>query len=292
MRVPDAILSSAIFLCVKKDGVLTPAATGFVLVIESDAPRDNWHSYIVTARHNIERAARHGSLYVRVNQFVPPGVPAQAAEIELRSAWEYHEDDVSDVAVTPFPGPPIYPVMRFERSSLATADLIAEKAIGIGEELIVVGLFTSHYGREANRPIVRSGIIAAMADEPAQDDRSGLDFDAYLAEVRSIGGLSGSPVWVVLNPFSPGSRESGWQFYLLGLIRGHWKKEEDWTSDFGGGGELEALNTGIAIVTPIQKALDIIDSSEVLVKERKENDRERARKHAERGGSEGVAPDR
>jgi hypothetical protein len=42
-------------------------------------------------------------------------------------------------------------------------------------------------------------------------------------------------------------------------VRGHWKKEGGWLAD-SSENETEVLNTGIAIVTPIQKALDIIDS--------------------------------
>jgi hypothetical protein len=58
------------------------------------------------------------------------------------------------------------------------------------------------------------------------------------------------------------------------LIRGHWNKQEPWLSDFGET-EQDSLNTGIAIVTPIQKALDIIDSED-SVKERRRVDREEA----------------
>jgi hypothetical protein len=280
MRVPDMILASAVFLCVKENGAVKPAGTGCVLTIESDAATDNRHTYLVTARHCVEKAKHYGKLYVRLNAFGG----GDAALIELPWAWEYHEDATNDVAVIRFPGPPIYEMMVFERESLATADLLAEKSIGVGEELVVVGLFTSHHGRTVNRPIVRSGIIAAMPDEPIQDAQSGLDFDAYLAEIRSIGGLSGSPVWVVIDPARPmpargGFRSPTWSFYLLGLIRGHWEKEEEWLTDFGGT-EQESLNTGIAMVTPIQKALDIIDS-EALVKERKRVDRERAEKHGQ-----------
>jgi hypothetical protein len=143
---------------------------------------------------------------------------------------------------------------------------------------MIVGLFSSHYGRVSNRPIVRAGIIAAMPHEPLQDVGSGEYYDAYLAEVRSVGGLSGSPVWLVISPsrMAPGleGREYRLHFYLLGLVRGHWQKEEAWVSDFGDT-EQEALNTGIAIVTPIQKALDIIDSGELVRKRRA-----RAREHS------------
>jgi hypothetical protein len=278
MRVPDPILASAVFLCVKKDGVMTPAGTGFVLEVDSAWPDATWHHrYLVTARHCIENAKRYGALYLRVN----PLGEGDPVLIKLPSAWEYHRDETNDVAVLPYPGPPIHEVMLIERDALATWDVVAEKSIGIGEDLLVVGLFARHHGETRNHPIVRTGSIAAMPYEQIRDPHSGLGFHAYLAEVRSIGGLSGSPVWAVLFPSRMLIKPQGavstneLRFYLLGLIRGHWEKEEEWLSDFGET-ETESLNTGIAMVTPIQIALDIIDGSEELARDRKRRDKELA----------------
>jgi len=270
MRVPDQILSSAVYLCVKDaNGAVRPAGTGFFLSIESETRKNASHGYLVTARHCIEKAEPYGVLYARINR----RDTGEAELIELERSWIYHDDETNDVAVLHF-APPGSQIMVFRRESLATADVIKRESIGIGDELMVVGLFTQHYGRTANRPIVRAGIVAAMPDEPIEDARSGLPFDAYLAEVRSVGGLSGSPVWLIINPgrVVKGERESRLHFYLLGLIRGHWNQREPWLPDFNET-EQDSLNTGIAMVTPIQKALDIIDSED-SVKERRRVDRE------------------
>jgi hypothetical protein len=270
MRVPDDILTSAVYLCVKDtNGTVRPAGTGFFLSIKSEARENITHGYLVTAQHCIENAKSYGMLYARMNR----RDTGEAELVELEPGWIYHDDETNDVAVLHF-APPAFQIMVFGRESLATADVIERESIGIGDELMVVGLFTRHYGRTANRPIIRAGIIAAMPDEPIEDVGSGLPFDGYLAEVRSVGGLSGSPVWFIINPgrVVKGERESRLHFYLLGLIRGHWNKPEPWLSDFGET-EQDSLNTGIAIVTPIQKALDIIDSED-SVKERRRVDRE------------------
>jgi hypothetical protein len=282
MRVPDPILASAVFLCVKKDGVVTPAGTAFVLEMASDWPQASWHHrYLVTARHCVENAKRYGTLYARVNPF-GAGEPIL---IEMPSTWEYHEDETNDIAVVALPGSPIYEVMLIERDALATGNVIAEKSIGIGDDLLVVGLFARHHGETRNHPIVRTGTVAAMPYEQIRDPHSGLGFHAYLAEVRSIGGLSGSPVWLVIypsrvvtRPYETAVSTNEWRFYLLGLIRGHWEKEDGWLSDFGDT-ESESLNTGIAMVTPIQTALDIIDGSEELARDRKRRDKELATRH-------------
>jgi hypothetical protein len=252
-----------------KTAKLQPAGTGFFLSIKSTTREDISHGYLVTARHCIESAKPFGTLYARMNR----RDSGEAELVELEPSWTHHDDETNDVAVLHF-APAGFRIMAAEHESLVTADVIEKESIGIGDELIVVGLFTSHYGRTANRPIVRAGIIAAMPDEPIEDPTSGLPFDAYLAEVRSIGGLSGSPVWLVINPtrFHQGKLEPRLHFYLLGLIRGHWRKEEVWLSD-SGEAEQDSLNTGIAMVTPIQKALDILYSEE-SVKERRRVDRE------------------
>ncbi len=172
MRVPDPILTSAMFLCIKKDGVVTPAGTAFVLEMESDWPQASWHHrYLVTARYCIENAKRYGTLYARVNPF-DAGKPIL---IEMSSTWEYHVS-------------------------------------------------------------------------------------------------------------------TEWRFYLLGLIRGHWEKEDGWLSDFGDT-ESETLNTGIAMVTPIQKALDIIDGSQELARDRKRRDKELATRDTGLAHDSAVAGD-
>lgn len=271
MRVNDLLPYSCVYLCVKEaSGKVIPAGTAFVLSVAAETNPEVHHGYLVTAAHCIREAQRrYGALFMRVNQHPDDS----AALIELNAAWVFHEDEANDVAVLHFPPPApfnLYRIIAIERESVATEKVRETEAIGIGDDLVVVGLFSSHHGRTANRPIIRMGSIASMPDEPIEDPDSGLPFDAYLAEVRSVGGLSGSPVWVVIHPgrmINGKVERSRQQYYLLGLIRGHWRKDEEWLSDFGSG-EQETLNTGIALVTPIEKALEIIEM-DALVKERR-----------------------
>ncbi len=288
MRVPDLVTQGVVFLAVKVNGQEKMAGTAFILGVKSETHPNLTHGYLVTAKHCVEKAREYGNLFVRINRRTgtpfgasPQEIAKQVGDAELfeieQPKWFLHKDNANDVAVMPFMPPQIeFAYTLTMEESFATENVIANEAIGIGDELMVVGLFTSHYGLARNLPIVRAGIIAAMPREPIQDPYSGVSYDAYLAEVRSVGGLSGSPVWVVINParVNPESpaRENRLHFYLLGLIRGHWKKDDTWLSDFAGSEE-ESLNTGIAIVTPIQKALDIINSEEVM-KERERTDRE------------------
>ena len=87
--------------------------------------------------------------------------------------------------------------------------------IRVGSPVGLTGLFVHHHGSSRNIPIVRSGNIAAMTDEPVST-RRGL-MTAFLVEVRSIGGLSGSPV------FAEGVAETG----VIGLVHGHFDQRDN-----------------------------------------------------------------
>jgi hypothetical protein len=276
------VAHNPVFLVVEIDGQERMVGTAFVIGVKSETRSDVTHGYLVTARHCVEKARTYGPLGARVNRRRNPG-PVSGTDPDAWAIdgsetfgpldnWLYHDDPSNDVAVIPFMLPHTdYMFVVVEHINCATADVIERERFGIGDDLVVAGLFASHVGRHVNRPIVRAGIIAAMPDEPIRDHPLGLSYEAYLAEVRSVGGLSGSPVWVVINParVTPGSHapERRLHFYLLGLIRGHWMKEGEWLADVAQD-ENETLNTGIAIVTPIQKALDIIDAPEEIERRR------------------------
>jgi hypothetical protein len=159
-----------------------------------------------------------------------------------------------------------------------TDEVIESQKVGVGEDLFVVGLFSHHVGANRNLPIVRTGTIASMPLEPFIDQDSGEEFDAYLAEVRSIGGLSGSPVLIAINPITrlhlmgkakEEPQAPGWTFYVLGLIRSHWEQpvEGAFRPD-----EVDNVNTGIATVTPITEVLPLLERDE-FVNQRKEIDK-------------------
>jgi hypothetical protein len=148
---------------------------------------------------------------------------------------------------------------------------------GVGDEVFLPGLFVNHTGTERNIPIVRIGNIAAMPDEPVESKIGPLD--AYLVEARSIGGLSGSPVFVNLGLHRIVDGEmkiaTGNMFKLLGMMHGHWtvkapKKDEaakdDDDEDSARMDDLsdEAINMGIAIVVPIERIKAVINLPQLV----------------------------
>ena len=131
----------------------------------------------------------------------------------------------------------------------------------------MTGLFIRHSGKKKNIPIIRAGNIAAMPEEPLYSNAFG-DMDAYLIELRSLGGLSGSPVFLHLygtRRMKDGSNVmalGGHQFYLLGLLHGHWDLDsaiqdvitEDYQQE-----DKEKINTGIGISIPSIKILEALN---------------------------------
>ncbi len=196
MRIPDDIKNNVCFLCVKvrHNNVETfrYGGTAFFMVAPSEVIERGIYIYLATAKHNVERAKQHGDLYVRINT-----KDGRSRYIRITTDWFFPEDEGADVAVMPFTPPQdIYEYKVFDYGSYVTDEVIQKSSIGIGDELFIAGLFTQRHGTQKNIPIIRSGVLAAMPDEPFQAHDTGLMYDAYLAEVRSIGGLSGSPVFI------------------------------------------------------------------------------------------------
>ena len=281
MGVPRELLECICYVYKEYNGQKEVIGTAFVVGVSGHMQ----HLYLVTARHCVE-SSRNGyyDLIVRFNT-----IDGGATNLRLLKSAKWHFPEVKgvDLAVLSFDSSPNsnlhfqpVPIDNFLDESMAWDE------IGPGDELLITGLFHKHSGIQKNYPIVRSGIIAAMPSEPLVDDKTKAEYHAFLAEVRSIGGLSGSPVFVVYRPQAAkvGKDSRGdsvirrevpvlmpKRYYLLGLIRGHWDMEKD-TSD-SASGESGAINMGIAAVTPSAEIRRVL-MSEALTSERDERTKE------------------
>lgn len=266
MRVPDEVLKSVAFLCIRtiEDGVekYRYCGTGFFVAVPSIVNPERNFIYFVTARHNVQKAAQLGELlYVRVNTH-----SGDSQHLQINVEWIYPEKDGVDLAMIKWaPSSTIYDYRTVGTSVFTTPEIFITEGIGVGDELFCVGLFTYRHGAKKNYPIVRSGVIAAMPNEPFEDPNTAFKYDAYLAEVRSIGGLSGSPVFVCFPDLTHPStirRARNKLFYSFGVIRGHWDLKKKESSINFDDGELRDVNMGMAIVTPISELSVMLDSIE------------------------------
>jgi hypothetical protein len=278
MRIPDEMRDCTCFLCVKdRAGNIIPIGTAFSLSYPYSSMA--MPQYLVTAKHCVTKALdRYGALYARVNT-----LEGSTELIELGRDWTYSPDEGVEIAVMPWELDRKKYIQGTidARSSAEGANQDANE-IGIGNELIVIGLFSFRHGAKRNIPIVRQGIISSMPGEPLVDKNTGLSYHASLAELQSIGGLSGSPVFVhvpvlqfLTNLKNSSQRErmrkqhpAGF-LYLFGVVRGHFDEEQDWAKDDEAREPL-SVNTGIATITPINEVLAIVSNDKKLDKLRRE----------------------
>lgn len=265
MLIPDPIRKCVVFLLYRDTNQnFKYAGTGFFVGEEIELGS---FIYLVTAKHvivGIKQKSIDAKVYIRINdtkggsKLVPSNV----------SDWNEHPTDSSvDASVLWWTPNEMFDFIFLVTKMAATTSVIKQNSIGIGDEVFIIGLFVSHIGKNRNIPIARVGNLAAMTEEKI-DTRDFGSIEAYLIEARSIGGLSGSPVFVTVTGNRMGGElpkagdilfTTGTQHYLLGLIHGHWDRSEnavDGVSQDIDGGQ---VNMGIAIVVPITKVLEIIN---------------------------------
>jgi Trypsin-like peptidase domain len=268
MRVPENLLEIVVFLGIKDDEKgFQPRGTGFVAGVETHGDR----TCVVTAQHLVSGIQnKNKDIWLRTNlkrggvkerrtdpdkwifAHNPGSPPTDVALYPL--AFSQEEEDVAAIR------------LDGARSVVATPDVFSQQDLGIGDEVIIVGLFGKHYGHNRNIPIVRVGNISMLRGETRIKTLYGDgEIEGHLIEARSISGLSGSPVFIC-NPFmkiregrviqtsETAASLRAQRFYLLGLIHGHFdvKLNDMFVEDEG-----DALvNTGIGIVVPAEKIVE------------------------------------
>lgn len=283
MLVPDEIRKCVVFVYYDdKNGVRRPAGTAFFVAVDRTHGIDGGWVHLVTAKHvlnGIRAKSNDGLAWLRCN-LKEGGFDYVSVHVDR---WMTHPDEtvVDDVAVIPWqPRAAVFDYVVFPLQESVKANT----GHGVGDEVFLPGLFVNHTGKERNIPIVRVGNIAAMPDEPI-DTKVG-PLEAYLVEARSIGGLSGSPVfvnlglWRMVDGQLMKTERGGEVLFLLGMMHGHYQvkapakapqPDEALMDDLSD----EAINMGIAIVVPADRIAANINQPK-LIEERTKRDREAA----------------
>lgn len=228
----------------------TPYGTGFLISLFYE---DIQFDYIVTCHHILERIMGD-TIWVRLNlkDGSSRSIPVS------KSSWV--SDPKQDVAVLSQEIGDLVDVTHILEKDMATKEEFDKRNIWPGETTFLVGLFTSHYGTIHNRPIVRVGNIAAMPEEFIFTETGYVK--SYLVECRSIGGLSGSPVFLFrCSCIMPGEEEI--ESLFLGMMRGRLNTTD--ANDVVGGDSIhDAINTGIGVVIPAEVIFNIINQSDFI----------------------------
>jgi hypothetical protein len=212
--------------------------------------------------------------------------------------WYPHPDKETDLAVTPInlDLSSKYQAMTVGYDQLLTREWVREFNVGIGDDLFLVGRFIDHDGVQRNQPTVRFGAIAQMPGNPIQTEVGSQD--AFLAEIRSISGFSGSPVFALI----PRHRDTSlpvWErmatplggiggkerILLIGIDCGHMSYLDQNISEEvrNRKGDIQLretnlwtnVNTGMAIVIAAWKLDELLGSGELKAMRDDENERRR-----------------
>jgi hypothetical protein len=273
MKVPQNIVKCVGFLAFHNHSLNKLQLVGTAFFLGKDKGETAETVYLVTARHVIQGLNDKGvdQVFLIVNMEDGYQNPRTQLALPMKD-WFFHPDDNSiDVAIFKTNLPYKADHLIFPLSLCVSEKILSEQEVGLGDSVFVTGLFSHHFGKQRNIPIVRTGNLAALDDEKVATKKFG-EIDAYLIEARSIGGLSGSPVLLNLgHTRSIGGKIKQWQssdpaFYLLGLIHGHYDDSADEldADDKVDSSALtnEKINTGIAIVVPYYNILAVIDKFE------------------------------
>lgn len=259
-RIPDQLQSSVAYLYPDTEAARNGApvgGTGF-FVRRQHPLTDRSVQYLVTNTHVAQSAPRA----FRINTTDGTGHFHEIGAHE----WVSHPngDDISAVVLPFQPG---WTAAALDWSDLAiTRPRMAELNMGVGDEVFMLGRFISHGTLQLNQPLARFGNVAMMPGQLVKDGR-GVDVEAFLVEMRSLSGFSGSPVFVYMGPGTYRGNGTMMPFYsetiwLMGIDTGH---KTLLAKVHQRNGEPEEklvvyLNTGVSIVAPVWRIEELLDA--------------------------------
>ncbi|HYM20700.1 MAG TPA: hypothetical protein VEW28_06830 [Candidatus Kapabacteria bacterium] len=264
MQLPKEISKCVVFIGAKKqDGGYDYKGTAFWISRNSAIPEKIW-TYLVTAKHIVDKIRGLSTgMGMRVNRH---DGTSEWIEIPINN-WHFHPtDSTCDIAIMTDISPDfkIYDWYRTTVDSIVDENYINKYELQAGDDVFSPGLFARHVGIEKSIPIIRVGTIAAMETDDLQIYGDGRRMKGYLIESRSIGGLSGSPVFTNLTSFRilNGTYKNVFPndcYALLGITWGHW----DVPNDLEG----KSINAGISIITPASRIVEVLNQTIIRAQE-------------------------
>lgn len=280
VRIEPITIKTVAFVGVQApNGLFTPVGTAFFALWEVG---DVSYAFAVTAAHVIDNLsdASKSRVGLRVNK--KNGEPAEFIQLDIAHGIR-HPDAANDLLMfAVYLDAAIFDIAAIPISR----DKMAANSEGTsgtmeGDHICAIGLYTTHYGSTANIPVVRTGNIAALPREPIWTKRGFID--AYLIELRTIAGLSGSPVFQTVLPvrirdgkpeFRKGDNP---KCSLIGMLLGYhavqYKEDQIEVPRFApqetkdasaDASELstDERNTGFGVAIPIERLIEIFEAPE------------------------------
>lgn len=218
-RIRDNIRDCAVYLYPSRrsaEAGTQPVGSGFLVGIPSKTSENCCHPYVVTNRHIVAE----GATVVRLNTRA-----GQTDIVEFAPEdWVFHSQG-DDLAVTSIDLHSNYHdyMLVNDPQMFLTREWMGSARVGLGDDVFMVGRLINHEGRQQNTPLVRFGQIAMMPGEAIRLDNGQMQ-ECFLVDVPSIGGLTGSPVFVTVHYLrlrNPVEFNHEWFPHLLGVNCGH-----------------------------------------------------------------------
>jgi hypothetical protein len=279
-RIEQAYFDSIVYLYPDIASAKSGERIGGSGVLIGIPARDGMFSvWVATNRHVIEQ----GNWTIRVNTLA-----GGLDFIETDDRQWIHSSTGDDLSVRLLGlNPNIHDVKVVPISQFLTEDTRYLFEIGPGDPCFMVGRFVNHEGKEKNIPSARFGQIAQNpGDKVVVGD---VEQESFLVEVRSIGGFSGSPVYVYLDQwygrpmavgrvlpdgtsYNPNFPKTVW---LLGI---NWAMVPAWDPVCDSNGTpvsnnwIVPSNTGMAAVVPAWKLYALLMSHPTVLALRAEQE--------------------
>jgi hypothetical protein len=180
---------------------------------DASGNQHGWY-FLVTAKHMIRQSTSDHKLgpyaknvtvlFNKIASDNPSGQLLDKSNIDILDSrgdlrWFVDRSDpVADVALSPMIiDRNFIDFESFPQDRFATKSIVSEKHVNENDEVLFSGLFINYIGFKRIYPIVRHGHLALLPGEDVSldNDRPDKKTQIYMAEVTSLGGNSGSPVF-------------------------------------------------------------------------------------------------
>lgn len=288
MRVPDEALKCVVFLGREHGVAVDWIGTGFLVSLEEKEDDGTFRfTYLVTANHVADQL-EGAPFKIRANRKSGEAVEIAANESGDLVWYGHPKGESVDVAVCWWQMPSRdLDLLAIPTGMFLTREIAEKTNVGPGDEVSITGLFAKIKGQSKNVPIVRIGNLAMVPHGPVVPSGVG-NIEAYLIEAKSLGGISGSPVFIRQTIDIPGLVQWGTaipataQAYsnvirLLGLAHGHWNIDLEEINSPTIEHVKEGFNVGLAIVVPASHILEVLHNGELTAMRRELKDKELAK---------------
>ncbi len=273
MRIDDGILNCSFHLYkdeAEAEESKARGGSGFFVGVPIESSPERFRVYPVTCRHIIEQ----GFCTARVN------LRAGGTKVVLSDQDRWYCSPNNDVAVGKIPLLDEYQIKVVPIDLFATREWIEKERIGVGDGVYVVGRLLDNEYEEQNTPVARFGRLARTGTVMHPNPCLKKAVETFFCEVKSVGGFSGSPVFVEISALDDrngnvhlDARRKGPR--LLGVDWGHTKRREpvyEWSQDAAGEKDGDRSlddyhvyrNSGVACVAPAWELLRILEEPEFL----------------------------